>query len=143
MKKNKTEELLNILKRIRNKSELKGYIDRNPLEKQVADYIIDVSNKKGYKKSDIIRNSDIDRTYGYQILSGLKKPSRDKLLQICLGNKFTRKETNKALTIANWGILYAKNPRDSIIIYGLNNSLSLVDTNIILHEYGYDSLGLK
>lgn len=146
MKKNITEELLKRLGKIRNKSDLKVYIDNHGLEsndKQVADYILEICSQKDYKKSDIIKNSDIDRTYGYQILSGFKRPSRDKLLQLCLGNKFSKEETNKALTIANWGILYAKNPRDSIIIYGFNNSLNLVDTNLILHEHGYDSLGLK
>lgn len=144
MKKNKTEELLKRLKNIRNKADLKSYIDTHTIEtsdKQLADYILEICNNKGYKKSDIIRNSDINRTYGYQILSGFKSPSRDKLLQICVGNNFTREHTNKALTIANFGMLYAKNPRDSIIIYSLNNNLNLIETNIILHEHGYRSLG--
>lgn len=142
--KNKTGELLNKLKTIRNKSDLKKYIDTHVFEidnSQLSDYILKICNDKGYKKSDIIRNADLNRTYGYQILSGLKMPSRDKILQICIGNQFTGVQTNKALTISNCGILYAKNPRDSIIIYSLNNSLNLIEANIILHEHGYKPLG--
>lgn len=144
MKRNKTEELLNILKNIRKMSELKKYIDDHAIERdknRLSDYILRICEEKGYSKSDIIRNADIHRTYGYQILSGIKRPSRNKLLQISIGNKLTREETNKALTIANLGILYAKDPRDSIIIYALNNGLNLVDANIILYEQGYDLLG--
>lgn len=142
--KNKTEELLNRLMNIRRKSDLKTYIESSSLEtdtKQLHDYILKICYEKGYEKSDIIKRADIDKTYGYQILNGSRKPSRDKILQLCVGNSFTLVQTNKALTIANCGILYAKNPRDSIIIYSLNNSLSLIDTNIILDEHGYESLG--
>lgn len=142
--KNKTEELLNRLRNIRKSSDLKNYIDSNSLESnsyQLHDYILEICKEKDYRKNQIIRNADLNRTYGYQILSGYKTPSRDKILQICVGNSFTVEETNKALTIANLGILYAKDPRDSIMIYSLNNSLSLIDTNIIIHEHGYETLG--
>lgn len=142
--KNKTEDLLNRLIKIRKRSDLKTYIESNTYEKDnidFHDYILKVCRDKGYRKSDIIRNADINRTYGYQILSGFKMPSRDKVLQICMGNRFTRGEANRALSLSNWGILYAKNPRDSIIIYCLNNCLSLIEANIILHEHGYESLG--
>lgn len=142
--KDKTEELLNRLTNIRKRSDLKTYIDSHQLEsndKQLHDYILKICQDKGYGKRHIIKNADINRTYGYQILSGLKTPSRDKLLQICVGNKFTTEESNRALTIANWGILYAKDPRDSIIIYSLNNGLNIIDANIILDEHGYELLG--
>ncbi|MBS4536378.1 XRE family transcriptional regulator [Clostridium sp. D2Q-14] len=139
-----TEELLDRLNRIRNQSDLKNYIDSCSLEKcnyELSEYILKICENKGYGKSDIIRNSDMHRTYGYQILSGDKSPSRDKLLQICIGNKFTRDQANRALTIANLGILYAKDPRDSIIIYSLNNKLNLIDTNVILDEHGFKLIG--
>lgn len=142
--KNKTEELLNRLMNIRKKSDLKSYVESDSLStdtKQLHDYMLSICEEKGDSKGDIIKNADLNRTYGYQILNGFKKPSRDKIIQISVGNKFTLKQANKALTIANLGILYAKDPRDSIIIYSLNNCLSLIETNIILHEHGYESLG--
>ena len=141
--KNTTEELLSRLVNIRKRSDLKTYIESNSKSssEQLHDYILNICNKKGYDKRDIIKNADVNRTYGYQILNGFKKPSREKILQLCVGNSFTRAQINKALTIANLGILYAKNPRDSIVIYSLNNSVSLIDTNIILHEHDFESLG--
>ena len=144
MKNKQTEKLLDRLNSIKNESELKKYINSskskgNSLE--LSDYILKICKSKGLKKSDIIRNADIYRTYGYEILNGKKLPSRDKLLKICIGNLFNLEQTNRTLTIAQLGILYAKDPRDSIIIYALNNQLNLIDTNIILNEHNLEVLG--
>jgi|SRR5699024_11656667 len=139
-----TDKLLKMLNKVKNQSELKKHIDRSDLKEeayQLCEYILEVCKDKDCGKSKIIRNSDIHRTYGYQILNGNRLPSRDKLLQICVGNKFSLEETNKALTIANLGILYAKELRDSIIIYSLNNKLNLLEANIILDEHGLKPLG--
>lgn len=144
MKKDKTGELLDILKKTKGKSDLSKYIDSRNLDKEnieLSSYILKVCENRGYFKSDIIRNADIHRTYGYQILNGQKSPSRDKLLQICIGNKFSLEETNRTLTMANLGILYAKDARDSILIYSLVNKLNLMDTNTILDDHGFEVLG--
>lgn len=141
MKNKKTDRLLNVLNNFKKKSNLNQYIDFIESKKSslvISDYIIDIGNEKNLSKVDIINNSNIYRTYGYEILSGKKLPSRDKLLQICLGNKFTLEETNRALTIAKLGVLYAKDPRDSIIIYSINNKLKLIHTNIILDDHNFE-----
>ncbi|MGL6108208.1 helix-turn-helix domain-containing protein [Romboutsia sp.] len=63
---------------------------------------------KKISKSNIIKNAHIDRTYGYQLLNGTKKPSGDKILKLCIGGGFTIDETNKALKLGNCGELYSK-----------------------------------
>ncbi len=143
MRNKETEKLLNRLNKIRDLHVLKEYIDTSKsLEADflLSEYILEISAQKGLKKNEIIRNSDIYRTYGYEILSGKKLPSRDKLLQICIGNKFSLEETNRCLTIGKLGILYAKDPRDSILIFALNNNLDLITTNILLDEHDFEIL---
>lgn len=143
MKNEHTEKLLDILNNIKNKSKLDRYINSSASEKdglKLSEYILEVAKYKGFNKSDIIKNSDIYRTYGYELLSGKKLPSRDKLLQICLGNRFTLDETNRSLTLGKLGILYAKDPRDSIIVYALNNNVNLIDVNILLYEHNLKPL---
>lgn len=144
MKNKSTEELLDRLNKIESKSKLKSYIDSSNLEEtnyKLSDYIVKTCKSKGYNKSKAIKNADLYRTYGYEILSGKKSPSRDKLVQICIGNKFTLDETNRTLTIGKLGILYSRDLRDSIIIYALNNGLDLIDVNIILDEHNFKFLG--
>lgn len=144
MKNKSTQELLDRLNKIENKSKLKSHIDSSNLEEsnyKLSDYIVETCKSKGYNKSTIIKNAHLYRTYGYEILSEKKSPSRDKLLQICIGNKFTLDETNRTLTIGKLGILYSKDLRDSIIIYSLNNDLDLIDVNILLDEHNFKLLG--
>lgn len=143
MKNKETEKLLDILNNIKDESKLKKYINSSAHEKNsltLSEYILKICKNKGFKKSDIIKNADIYRTYGYEILSGKKLPSRDKLIKFGLGNGFSLKETNRSLTLGKLGILYAKNPRDSIIIFSINNKLSIVDVNIILYENNFEAL---
>ena len=74
-------------------------------------------------------------------MRGDKKPSRDKILQFCIGANFNLEESNKALKIGNAGELYAKVPRDSIIIFGINNNLSIMAINELLFSYKLTLLG--
>lgn len=143
MKNKQTEQLLNILNQINDKSKLSKYINSSTYEEinlSLDEYIMKICKGKGLGKSDIINNANLYRTYGYEILNGKKNPSRDKLLQICIGNYFTLDQANRSLTLAKLGVLYPKSPKDSIIIYALNNSLSLIETNIILHDHDLDVL---
>ncbi len=143
MKDKSTEKLLNILNKAKNKSSLDKYISSNSEHDtyELSEYILEISTSKGYSKSDIIRNSEIYRSYGYQILNGKKSPSRDNLLKICIGNKFNLEQTNRTLTLAKLGVLYAKDPRDSIFIYALNNKLYIINVNIILSDHNFKLLG--
>lgn len=106
MKDKSTEKLLNILNKAKNKSSLDKYISSNSEHDtyELSEYILEISTSKGYSKSDIIRNSEIYRSYGYQILNGKKSPSRDNLLKICIGNKFNLEQTNRTLTLAKLGV---------------------------------------
>lgn len=107
--KNDTVNLLNILNSIDNAKELNNFLD-NVHDKNITfvTYFNDICSKKNLKKSDLIYNANINRTYGYQILNGDKKPSRDKIIQLCISANLTLKETNKALILGNTNELYVK-----------------------------------
>ncbi|HLR20701.1 MAG TPA: hypothetical protein VK087_01715 [Tissierellaceae bacterium] len=144
MENRSTEDLSNILNNIKNKSELQDYIDSSKSiykNHKLTEYILKICESKGYNKSNIIRNADINRTYGYQILNGSRAPSRDKILQICIGNKFNVDETNRTLTLGKLGILYPKSPRDSAILFALKHKLNLINTNLLLEENNLTPIG--
>jgi len=46
------------------------------------------------------------------------------------------KGTNRLLKLSNNSILYPRIKRDSIICFAINQSKSLMDTNILLDEMG-------
>ena len=139
-----TIELISLLKNIDNESNLENYLSKtlnNSKDILLHEYFSKTFKEKGLSKSNVIKNADLDRTYAYEILRGDKKPSRDKILQFCIGANFNLEESNKALKIGNAGELYAKVPRDSVIIFGINKNLSIMAINELLFSYKLTLLG--
>ncbi|GAA0069078.1 hypothetical protein UT300003_06010 [Clostridium sardiniense] len=134
MNEKNTTELLDCLKNAKNIKELENYIDSidEYTYTDFAKYILNKCEEKGIKKSALINKADISRTYGYQILSGDKNPSRDKIIKLCISAKLNLDETERALAIAKVGKLYAKDPRDSALIFAINKGLSVADANEFL-----------
>lgn len=139
-----TIKLMSLLNNIDNESNLNDFISNtldNSKNISLSEYFENMFNKKKLSKSTVIKNADLDRTYGYEILRGDKKPGRDKILQLCIGANFTLEETNKALKIGNCGELYPKVMRDSVIIFGLNKNLNILRINELLFSYNVALLG--
>ncbi len=138
--KKSTAELLHILNKNKN---IKQFLDSNTdefISDSAADYINNLLNKKQLKKADVIKKSGINTIYAYQILSGLKQPSRDKLIQLAFGMQLNLEQTQRLLKIGGGSALYPRNKRDSIIIYSINNSKSVFDCDEMLYELGEDTL---
>lgn len=100
-----------------------------------VDYLETLMMQKGITKSQLIQYANIDRTYGYQILNGTKKPSRIKVIQIALSLQLTQQETNNLLSLSDNGSLYPKVKFDAIILLALKNHYSVIDTNLLLDKY--------
>lgn len=140
MKSKSTDELL---KQLNSCNNIEEYFKENEaylIDITVAQYLKDMFFKKHLVKSRVFRKAEIDEIYGYQIFSGRKNPSRNTLLALCIGAEFTFEETQTALKIAGFAPLYAKNKRDSIIIYSMNNGKTVCEINEILYEKGEKTL---
>ncbi|GAA0116024.1 XRE family transcriptional regulator [Clostridium senegalense] len=144
MKDKKTSELLDILNSIDDTTKLNTYINETKTAFNNLDfctYFQNILHEKKLKKSKIIDDSNLDRTYAYQILSGKKKPSRDKILQLCIAAKLNLEEIQRILTLGNVGQLYVKDSRDSAIIFAIKKNLNVTTTNHLLSDLNFDLLG--
>lgn len=140
----KTIKLMDLLNDIDDESNLDIFISNtlnNSKNIKLYEYFEKIFKEKNLKKSTVIKNADLDRTYAYEILRGDKKPSRDKILQICIGANLSLEETNKALKIGDCGELYPKILRDSILIFAINKKLDIIKVNDLLYSYNELSLG--
>lgn len=136
-----TDDLLKILKSANKKNDLKSYISSNLDESLSLDeYLENKLADKGISKSQAIKNSNLDRTYGYEIFKGQKIIGREKLIAICIGIGLNLTETQRVLTIGKQKILYAKDARDSIIIFSINNNYSIMETNELLFEENFEPI---
>lgn len=132
-----TDELLKILHSTHTVSELNKYTENLSEQKDnlsLSEYFSSYFRLHDIQESDLIRSSQIQRNYAYQILNGTKNPGRDKVLALCLAAQMNYEETQRALMLADLGKLYPRRKRDSIIIFALNQKLSVQQTNELLYE---------
>lgn len=138
--KKSTEELLNILKSTADISSFINNHSENLTTLPLNEYLSQLLLEKSISKSDCIKKSGLDRTYCYQIFSGAKTPSRDKLLALCFGMKLTTDEVQQLLKQTGYPPLYPRIKRDSMIIFALNRNFSIEDANALLFEMDYTLL---
>lgn len=133
MEKN-TNELLDILKSCSNPTHLKEALDLLPESgsQTLSNYLAQLLAEKGLSRAKVIEQANLARAYGYQIFQGEKQPSRDKLLAIAFAMHLSLDECNRMLTLAHANILYSKNRRDAILIYGLSKGISIYEVNDLL-----------
>ncbi|WP_195269098.1 XRE family transcriptional regulator [Eubacterium sp. 1001713B170207_170306_E7] len=140
MIKKPTDALLNALMA---SNTLENYFQSN------KDYLIDCTlpehlnallEVKKQTKAAVIKNAELNEIYGYQIFSGKRKPSRDKLIMLCIGMKLTLEEIQQVLKLAGHAFLYPKKHRDCILIFGLKHGLSIYEINEILYDRKEETL---
>lgn len=132
-----TNELLKLLNSADSVSELNDYTkmaEKNTLIHSFPEYIADCLSRIDMSQSELIQKAQIQRNYGYQILNGTKNPGRDKVIALCLALSLSLPEVQRALTLAQEGILYPKNRRDSVLIFCINKRLSVQDANELLYS---------
>lgn len=133
-----TDELLN---EIKSSKEIESFLSKNETEfaeAQLSEYIELLISEKGLQKSKVVVRSGLNRIYAYQIFSGKRFPSRDKLIAIGFGLQLSLEEMDELLKYAGFSTLYARNRRDSIIIFAMNSKKSIFVLNDMLFENGFE-----
>lgn len=135
-----TDELMNEIKQT---NEIGDFLEKNSAEfneRPLHKYLNDLIDSSGETKADIIARSGLNRIYAYQILSGKRLPSRDKLLAFAFGLKFSLDNTDLLLKYAGYSALYARNKRDAVIISVINKKESIFTVNELLYDNGFKIL---
>lgn len=107
----------------------------------LVEMLHDLQNKKGSRKSDVIRRAELSEVYAYQIFSGTRHPERNKLLCLAVGLTLNLEETQTLLKCAGYAPLYVKLPFDSVVMYGICKQMSIIDINELLFDNNLETLG--
>ena len=89
-----------------NDSDLDTYLGENQAyftEQNIAALLNDVYQGRDISKAALARKAGMSEVYLHQVFSGRRKPSRDRLLCLCIGLEATLEETNDALKEAEAG----------------------------------------
>lgn len=133
-----TEELLSELL---DAPTIDGFVAKNVLgHRKLGEYLEELLKQKGLKRSQVVHMANLNETFGYQIFTGQRNPSRNKVLQIAFAMALSLRETNRALEAAGVSSLYSKDRRDAIIIFCLDRGCSLQKVNEELYRFGEETL---
>lgn len=137
-----TEELKHEISAATNIADYLKRNQENLIHDSLSGYLNIMLSKRGVSKAEVVRGSLLSRAYVYQIFSGEKMPSRDKLIAIAFGLRLSGEETQALLKLSRYRELYARDERDAIILFALQRNKSILETNDLLFELGYKILGI-
>lgn len=133
-----TDELL---QELLDSSDLDEYTETHEDgSRSLSEYLQQLLEEKGLRRVDVVHEAGLNTTFGYQIFTGERGASRNKVLQIAFAMKLTLQETNRALQAAGVNELYAKSRRDAIIIYCLTHGATLQQTDEELYRFGEETI---
>lgn len=128
-----TSELMNELKS--KKSSIEEYFEKNPdsiTNNDIKNHWHGLIEKSNLSSFDIINRSEFAYAYYYEVISGKKIPSRDKVIRLMLAMHLDIDDCQKTLKICGLSELYPKFRRDSIIIYAVTHKLTVYELNELL-----------
>lgn len=128
----KTKDTDDLQNKLMSAPDLDRFLSENQdrfFDASFADLLQALFEKKDISKAALAKKSGISTVYLYQIFSGERNPSRNRILCLCFGLPASLEETQELLKHSGYAHLYAKNKRDAIIIYGLTHGMSLDEVN--------------
>lgn len=135
-----TDELIHEIKTSGN---ILDYLAENREEMQLnslTEYLDDWLNRKSLSKADVVRRSNLNKAYVYQIFLGKKYPSRDKVIALAFGLGLNADETQTLLKQAGYRELYPRDPRDALLLFAIGQNMGIIDANELLYDHNIEVL---
>ena len=91
-------------------------------------------------KAELARRAVMSEVYLHQVLAGRRKPSRDRLLCLCIGLEASLEEIQSLLKQARYAQLYPRDERDAVIAHGILHGIPLSQINDKLFDLNQKTL---
>ncbi len=137
------KETKEMLEQLKKADSLTGYLAENSAEmvgSTIREQLEVLLTETGLTKGEVLRRAEINDIYGYQLFAGSRKPSRDKMVALCVGFSLTLERTQQVLKATGFAPLYPKNRRDSVLLFGIEKGQTVPQINTALYDLGEDTL---
>jgi len=127
---------------IRNTTDIDVYMAENEASfsnLSFPDYLSMLLSLKSSTIAEVQRRGRLTN-YIYEIFNGKKTPARNSVLQLCFGFRLTIDEAQRLLRMAKVGALYAKDRRDSLLLFGLKEGIECSAVNDLLDKNGMECI---
>lgn len=132
-----TQELEHTIRESKEPSILKADVFSVP---DLAAYLNGLLQEHRLTVQDVVVRCNLDRSYGYQLFNGTRKPTRNFLLRLALLLHLEETGAQRLLKLAGRQPLYARNRRDAAVLYGLSHGLTMEETETLLADLGEEGL---
>lgn len=125
-----------LLKKLKNSKNIQAFFDENEdkfIKETPLSFLNHIINTKNMTVAQVAKISG-STEYVYKVFNGTRKPSRNIIIAIAFGVELSFEETQLLLRISKQAILDSRDKRDSIIIYGLMNRLSIYEVDDLLYK---------
>lgn len=136
-----TDELLRLLYMESSLDHLLSQSESSLRAPDFAAHITALSKRRGEPPERIINRANIEKSFGHQLFSGRRKPSRDTVLQLAFGFELDYPAAQELLSAAQKNLLYPRVKRDLVVIFCLHHRCSVVECQMCLQEHGLPLLG--
>jgi transcriptional regulator with XRE-family HTH domain len=133
-----------LLRRLFKSPDLDTFLTDNNSSIYVPSFIDELRRlceEKDIVREKVIRRSGIERSFGYQLFRGVRRPSRDNVIRLAFGFSLSVSETQNLLKHARKPELYPKIKRDAIILFSLSRGITMIELQNLLNENELTLLG--
>ena len=126
----KTSRLEDALTNVRTSQQREQFLKQYTVDgyDRFADYLNEYMAEHDIDLAELLCRSNIN---------GDRNPGREKIIALCIGAGMNCSEINRALKIAQEGILYAKDERDARIMIAVNQgNATVTEINLVLEHEG-------
>ena len=106
----------------------------------LSDYLHTILEAHDMTVIQAIQCCNLDRSFGYQLFNGTRRPTRDILLTLAIQLELTERETQRLLKLSGRPVLYARNRRDAAVLYCLSHRLTPAEAEELLAGLEVDPL---
>lgn len=135
-----TDELL---ARLFKATQLKDVLENEDITQPPLfhEYLRQLCQGRGEIAERVIKRAGIDRTYGHQLFSGRRRPSRDKVIQLAFGFGLDVEQTQQLLKSAQESPLTPRIKRDAAILYCIMHRFDFSEAQKLLTDFDLTCLG--
>ena len=95
----------------------------------ISAFLLELYERCRLSKAELARQAGMSEVYLHQVFSGRRKPSRDRLLCLCIGMDAGLEAVQQLLKRVGYAPIYPKLKRDAIISHGLLHHTPLAEIN--------------
>lgn len=130
-----------LLEQLLASSTIESYLSEPEVaDRSLTDYLGELLESRGIKRSDVVRASGINSTFVYDIFVGRSKPGRDRAIMLAFGLGCDLPQTQRLLRLCNASELWCKRRRDAIIIWCIEHGFTRAQADDELYRLGEHTL---